>query len=173
MTVSLALVTSPTWIRPTMTPIDDAGTRHRMVALTGLIFGQILLGATMGHTGAGLAIPDFPLSYGRLVPPMWSPPIAIHFAHRVGALIVAAVALTNVIAIRRQFAGRAELTRPATLLLVLIAAQITLGAYVVLTFKHPLINTLHVATGALVFVTSLLLTLRFFRTRIDVPLHAS
>ena len=47
------------------------------------------MGATMRHTDAGLAIPDFPWAFGRLVPPHWSPQIAIHFAHRVGALIVA------------------------------------------------------------------------------------
>ena len=44
----------------------------------------------MRHTGAGLAIPDFPLMFGHLVPDHWSAEIAVHFAHRVGALIVAA-----------------------------------------------------------------------------------
>ncbi|HEX9492282.1 MAG TPA: COX15/CtaA family protein, partial [Thermoanaerobaculia bacterium] len=33
-----------------------------------IVFLQILLGALMRHLGAGLAIPDFPLSFGRLVP---------------------------------------------------------------------------------------------------------
>ena len=40
----------------------------------------------MRHTDAGLAIPDFPLMFGRLVPDHWDPKIAVHFAHRVGAL---------------------------------------------------------------------------------------
>jgi cytochrome c oxidase assembly protein subunit 15 len=53
-----------------------------------LIYAQILVGATMRHTGAGLAIPDFPLMFGRLVPDHWDPKIAIQFAHRVGAVIV-------------------------------------------------------------------------------------
>ena len=44
----------------------------------------------MRHTGAGLAIPDFPLMFGDLVPTHWDPKIAIHFAHRVGALVVSA-----------------------------------------------------------------------------------
>ena len=42
----------------------------------------------MRHTGAGLAIPDFPLMFGHLIPDHWSSAIAIHFAHRVGALLV-------------------------------------------------------------------------------------
>ena len=46
-------------------------------------------------------------------------------------------------------------------------SQIALGALVVLTGKQPLINTLHVATGATVLVTSLVLTLRAFRVRFD------
>ena len=54
---------------------------------TALIYVQILIGATMRHTDAGLAIPDFPLAFGQLVPPHWDAKIAIHFAHRVGALI--------------------------------------------------------------------------------------
>ena len=53
-----------------------------------LIYLQIVVGATMRHTGAGLAIPDFPLVFGQLIPPHWDAKIAIHFAHRVGALVV-------------------------------------------------------------------------------------
>jgi len=172
LTVTLALVTSRTWRRPPTVPVDDAAMRRRAVALTALIYGQILLGATMRHTGAGLAIPDFPLSYGHLLPPFWTHPIAIHFAHRVGAFLVASAALAVIVGTFRRHGDRSELTRPASLLGGLIATQITLGAYVVLTSKQPIVNTLHVATGALVFVTSLVLTLRLFRARLDVPVHA-
>ena len=35
-----------------------------------LILAQLTLGATMRHQHAGLAIPDFPLAYGRLWPAM-------------------------------------------------------------------------------------------------------
>ena len=49
----------------------------------------------MRHTDAGLAIPDFPLAFGHLIPPHWDPKIAIHFAHRVGALIVTAMILAT------------------------------------------------------------------------------
>lgn len=167
LTVTIALVTSRTWRTPPAPPVDDAGLRRWAPVLTVLVYGQILLGATMRHTGAGLAIPDFPLSYGHLVPPMWSQPIAIHFAHRVGALIVASVALGIIVTVFRRHGGRPELRNPAGLLTLLIAIQITLGAYVVLTGRQPIVNTLHVATGALVFVTSLVLTLRLFRVRFE------
>jgi cytochrome c oxidase assembly protein subunit 15 len=173
LTISLAVFTSPTWLHPARSPVDDPTLRVRSATLTGLVYTQILLGATMRHTGAGLAIPDFPLSYGHVVPPHWTAPIALHFAHRVGAVVVAALAIANAVMIARQYADRPELTRPAWLLLALIAVQITLGALVVLTGKHVLINTLHVATGALVLGTSLLMTLRTFRVRFVVPGYAT
>ena len=62
--------------------------------------------------------------------------------------------------------------RPASFLLAVVAAQITLGAFVVLTGKNEIVNTLHVATGAVVLGTSLFLTLRAFRVRLDQPVTA-
>ena len=173
LTISLALFTSPTWLNPARAPVDDAVLRARSATLTGLVYTQILLGATMRHTSAGLAIPDFPLSYGHILPPHWTAPIALHFAHRVGAVVVAALAVANAGMIWRRYADRSELTRPAWLLLALVAVQITLGALVVLTGKNEVINTSHVATGALVLATSLLITLRTFRVRFVVPGYAT
>jgi cytochrome c oxidase assembly protein subunit 15 len=74
LTVTIALVTSRGWQRGyadgsgTTVPADDT---LRTVAgiTTALIYLQILVGATMRHTDAGLAIPDFPLAFGQLVPP--------------------------------------------------------------------------------------------------------
>ena len=172
LTVSLALFTSESWTSATA-PAHDPALQRRLIWLTGLVYVQILLGATMRHTGAGLAIPDFPLMFGGLLPPSWTAPIAIHFAHRMGALILTAWALVTIAHILRQHGQRTELVRPAWLLLAAIAAQVTLGAFVVLTGKQPVINTLHVATGAVVLGTSLLLTLRAHRARFAQPAVAS
>jgi hypothetical protein len=60
--------------------------------------------------------------------------------------------------------GRRNLTRPAALLMMLVATQVTLGAYVVLSGRQEVINTAHVVNGALVLVTSLVLTLHASRT---------
>jgi len=132
---------------------------------TSVIYIQIVIGATMRHTGAGLAIPDFPLSFGHLIPPMWDSKIAIHFAHRVGAATVAILILATTGHVFFHHGRRAELRRPAMLLLVLLALQITLGALTVLSQKQFIINSLHVVNGALVLVTSLVLTLRAHRSR--------
>src|SRR5688500_8760306 len=88
LTVAIAVFTSRGWISPAVAPVDDAMLRRVAVTTTALVYVQILLGAAMRHTGAGLAIPDFPLAFGRLIPPVWNQGVAIHYAHRVGPLVV-------------------------------------------------------------------------------------
>ena len=119
----------------------------------------------MRHTGAGLAIPDFPLAFGRLLPPVWDPAIAIHFAHRVGALMVTLAVLATAGHVLAHHGGRRELTRPAWLLGALVIAQVTLGAWTVLSARDVTTNTAHVATGALLFATAIVLCLRTHRDR--------
>jgi cytochrome c oxidase assembly protein subunit 15 len=174
LTVSIALATSPGWKQayastgtpgnaPRSNPSGDATVRALAAVTTAAIYIQILVGATMRHTGAGLAIPDFPWAFGRLVPPVWSAPIAVHYAHRLGALCVATLALALIGHVSYHYRSRPELSRPSMLLALLVVLQISLGALTVLTRKHYVINSLHVVAGALVLGTSLVLTLRAFR----------
>jgi cytochrome c oxidase assembly protein subunit 15 len=170
-TLSLAVFTSPRWLSAPVAA-DDPALRRMMVATTALIYVQILLGATMRHTGAGMAIPTFPLAFGHLLPPVWSGAIAIHFAHRVGALLVVLAILASTNRVRTAHRGSRDLTRPALLLAVLVCVQATLGAFVVMSGLQPFINTLHVVNGALVLGTSVVLTLRSFHPlygRASVP----
>lgn len=166
LTVALALVTSASWLEPARPPVDDPVLRRRAIVLTCLVYAQILIGATMRHLEAGLAIPDFPLAFGHLLPPMWTPAIAIHFAHRVGALVVTAWLLYTGVAVVRRYPAHPELTRVVWLLFALVVVQITLGALVVLTAKQPIINTAHVATGAVFFGTSGVLAVRLAQARL-------
>jgi cytochrome c oxidase assembly protein subunit 15 len=168
LTMTIALVTSSGWKRAYATngPAPDDRILQRVAAITtGLIYLQIIVGATMRHTGAGLAIPDFPLMFGQLIPPHWDPKIAIHFAHRVGAVIVSLAILATTGHVFYHHRTRRELRRPSILLLALLATQVTLGALTVLSHKEFIINSLHVVTGASVLVTSLVLTLRAHRAR--------
>jgi heme a synthase len=170
LTVAIALFTSPRWIAgygPTAgaSGVDDMMLRRTAAATTALIYLQILVGATMRHTGAGLAIPDFPLMFGRLIPPVWDAKIAVHFAHRVGALIVSLAIAATAAHIWFHHRRRTELTRPAAIIAVLVAVQVTLGAFTVLSQRAVWINSLHVVCGALVLATSLVITLRSWRVR--------
>ena len=165
LTVSIALFTSPRWIEGVRPRVDDALLRRVATATTAAIYVQILLGATMRHTGAGLAIPDFPLMFGHLVPDHWSPAIAIHFSHRVGALVVTVAVLATAGHIWYHHRGRRELAAPAALIVGLVAVQVTLGALTVLSRRNVWINSAHVVCGALVLTTSLVITLRSWRVR--------
>jgi cytochrome c oxidase assembly protein subunit 15 len=159
ITLTLALVTSPGW-KAAAAPVDDPMLRRVAALTTVLVYTQILVGATMRHTDAGLAIPDFPLAFGHVIPPVWNAKIAIHFAHRVGALLVTVAALATAGHVIYHHHTRRELVRPAMLLLFFLSMQVTLGAFVVWSGKDPVINTTHVVNGALVLGTSLVLTLR-------------
>jgi cytochrome c oxidase assembly protein subunit 15 len=166
LTTAIALFTSRGWQeQPAALVPDDRVLQKLTVLTTAWIYVQILMGATMRHTDAGLAIPDFPLAFGHLLPPHWDSKIAIHFAHRVGALIASVLIIATTAHVFYHHRHRGALVRPSLLLLALLALQITLGAYTVLTAKHYIVNSLHVVTGASVLVTSLVLALRAHRAR--------
>ncbi|MDZ7361867.1 MAG: COX15/CtaA family protein [candidate division KSB1 bacterium] len=165
LTICLALFTSREWQRDP-TKAEDA---HRpalqtlTIATTAAVFIQLLLGAVMRHTKSGLAIPDFPLAFGKLIPPFDSAKIAIHFSHRLGALIVTLLVIWTAARILQHYRHEKKLFRPALLLLGALTAQLTLGAFTIWTQKAVLITTAHVATGALILGTSLVLALRAYR----------
>jgi heme a synthase len=163
LVVALALTTSRGWLDPMAWSAPDAGLHRLAVATTAAVYLQLLLGAVVRHTGAGLAIPDFPLAYGALVPPLDSFPVAIHFAHRVGALVVAALALATSARIARAHEDDDLLRRPALLLAALVGCQILLGGSIVWTRKAVLPTTAHVAVGAAILATSLVIALRTAR----------
>jgi cytochrome c oxidase assembly protein subunit 15 len=170
LTIAIALATSPGWKRAYAGHGAVAGDRilQRIALITTcLVYLQIVIGATMRHTDAGLAIPDFPLAFGHLIPPTWDPKIAVHFAHRLGALVVTLFMVATTTHVFYHHRSRPELWRPSALLLLLLTTQITLGALTVLTQKHFIINSLHVVTGASVLATSLVLTLRTRRAHFD------
>lgn len=170
MTVAIAAFTSPGWKRAYSdlagpVRVDDARLRAFATATTVLIYAQILVGATMRHTGAGLAIPDFPLMFGHLIPDHWDPGIAIHFTHRLGAAAVAGTVVALAVFIWRRHGDQPQLCSPALVLILLVIVQITLGASVLISRMQPWINSVHVVGGALVLTTSLLITLRTWRVK--------
>jgi cytochrome c oxidase assembly protein subunit 15 len=165
MMVAIALFTSPAWhAMESVAPIVHTPGRASVAPLaavtTGIIYLQIIIGALMRHMHAGLAIPDFPLAFGHLLPPMFSLPIAVNFVHRCGAVVVTAMVLWTVARTLREYRDEPMLRHPALGLLVLLAAQIGLGAATVLSRRAVVPTTSHVAVGAAVLATCLALSLR-------------
>jgi cytochrome c oxidase assembly protein subunit 15 len=165
--VSVAVVTAPSWRALSVrSGVNHSGAPRLWtlaMATTGAVYVQILLGAIMRHTGAGLAIPDFPLVFGGLLPPQFDFQIAIHFAHRVWALAVAGLIFWTAGRTLRSHRGTRLLVRPALILDVLVLVQIGLGGAVILSHRSVPINTAHVATGATILALTLTLTLRAWR----------
>ena len=164
-TVLLAVVTGRWWAVGTPSPSssEGAGVRSLAFATTAGIYVQILIGAVMRHTGSGFAIPDFPLAMGRLIPPMNDYHIAIHFAHRIGALGVAFLVGATLVRVLRHHRRDPGLLMPALLLGLLVAVQVTLGAFTVWTAKAAVITTFHVVTGSATLAAALVLSLHAAR----------
>ncbi len=184
LVVFLALVTSRSW-KESLPGLVNRGekTRRLAVATSSVIFVQLVLGAVMRHTHSGLAIPDFPLSYGNLLPPLDAaalaranayrldldlPPVetaqvVIHFVHRFWAIVVAVVLLLCVRNVFKTFPADSRFREPALVLSLLLVVELFLGALIVWTGKSIEVTTAHVATGALLLATSVVLTARTMR----------
>jgi cytochrome c oxidase assembly protein subunit 15 len=158
-TVSLAVFTSRSWIEAQPT-LEERGTpaRYFCVAALVTIFLQLILGATLRHSATW----DQPL------------PTELVLSHIGGAVAVMIILSIASMTILRRFPGEKFLTRPATFALVLLGLQLMLGVAAYLTRlkspddPQPLqsmvgITVAHVACGALVFATTIVLTLRTYR----------
>ena len=191
----VAVVTSRWWIGAGSRPSDDgegaAGRKLFRLAAVAVfsIYLQLVIGALMRHYGAGLAIPDLPLAYGKVLPPFTEEGLRrvndsrlfdaglprvtlaqvwLHFAHRVGALVVTVHVLAAAFgALSRH--RRPGLVGPAAAMLALLVTQVTLGVLTVLFRKPADVASAHVATGALLLVTTFVLAARAGRLYLPAP----
>ncbi len=166
MTIAIAIFTSQAWLKPA-TKIEDTskpGVFYLATLTTAVVYLQLILGAIMRHSGAGLAIPDFPLAFGKLVPPIASKAVAIHFLHRLGAVAVTICMLWTAFQVFMHHRTQSKLVRPTIVLLLALIIQITLAALTIWSQKAVLPTTAHVATGAFILGASLFLTFRAFMT---------
>jgi cytochrome c oxidase assembly protein subunit 15 len=179
----IAWLSSPRGRQWTGSP-TPAVIRRVLLIATALVLVQLVLGATMRHRHAGLAVPDFPLAYGRVWPrlnaeaiarynqqrveiravhPINATDVVLHMTHRAGAgAVLAAIALAAARARRLLPAGH-PIRRGAAVWLALVLVQFALGAVTVWTNKAADIATAHVAVGSLTLVVGGLLCLGAWR----------
>jgi cytochrome c oxidase assembly protein subunit 15 len=161
LTVLLAFATSREWKQADVHANGDRhGLRTLTIVATMSVYVQLILGAVVRHTGSALAIPDFPLAFGGLLPPFDETPVVIHFIHRLGAVVVTLCLIWLIARIWNHYRQDARFSRPAAFMGILVATQILLGGTIVWTSRAVLPATAHVATGALLLATSWFLTLR-------------
>jgi len=162
MTICLAVFTSKSWLEkePNLADTQKPNLQDLALLSIGVVFLQLILGAIMRHTGSGLAIPDFPLAFGKIIPPIQSQQVAIHFLHRIGAVLVSFSVIWTCVRIFRSHRSQSALIRTANVLLSSLIVQILLAAITIWTKKAVIPTTAHVATGAFILGTSLFLTLQ-------------
>lgn len=136
--------------------------RFRALARGALVltFVQIVLGALVRHTGAGLACPDLPLCHGQLWPSADAVPIPgaahLHATHRLAGVIVAAVLVALGVAVVRGARGAAA-RRFGWAVLALVPVQVTLGVLSVTSLLGLFEVTAHLGVGALLLAATFLL----------------
>jgi cytochrome c oxidase assembly protein subunit 15 len=164
MTAFIALATDTSWdvLREKIAKIPPASALTKFtIAAAAVVYIQIMFGAIMRHMGAGMAIPDWPLSYGQIIPPRLDvATIAFNFAHRSWAWVTAAMLVMLFFAVRRHAEREHGLHKWAHILAGLVFVQIVLGGWTVWSIKDYVVTTLHVATGAAIWVTSVAVMIR-------------
>lgn len=184
-----AVVTSRWWHdAPDLSRQPEGAMGRRLAALAAAcvfaIYAQLVVGAMMRHYDAGLAIPDLPLAYGKLLPPTdaaalreanalraWESglkPVTLsqvwlHFGHRIGAVLVSGMVGMLVWTVARRHRAKLALLRPALLAGGLLLVQVSLGVLTVLWRKPADVASAHVAVGALVLVTTFVIAARAAR----------
>ena len=159
-TVSLAVFTSRSWMEARPIPEVKGSLSLNYLCSTALvtIFLQLILGATLRHSAT------------------WDKhlPTELILAHIGGAVTVTIGLGSAAIATLRRYKDEKFLTRPAMVALSLLGVQLCLGVAAFMTRlaspndPQPLnpmigITVAHVACGALVFVSTIVLTLRTYR----------
>ena len=173
----IALVTSPLW--PRLGAVSNSRDlriiRFWTVIVTGMIFVQLILGASMRHSHTGLAIPDFPTVYGGVLPPMDSAAIAsinqsrsqspttsglilLQFIHRVWAVFVVMGVASAGVAVYLQRLLPPIVRKSGLVWLGFVMMQFGLGAWTIWSNKAADIATAHVLFGALILGLGVLLS---------------
>lgn len=119
------------------TTTTTPGVRRRARLIAALVLGQVVLGAFVAGTKAGLTYNTWPLMDGRLIPdglltlaPWYLNATenitAIQFNHRTVAYVLLAISLWHALALTRS-GGGGEVTRSGAVLAAAVVAQATIG----------------------------------------------
>lgn len=133
---------------PARTAPVAPGLSRWILAVAGLAYAQIVVGAVMRHVRGGLACGfDLPLCLGQVWPLDGHLGVQMHMLHRVGGLLVGVAVLGLAAALWRRAPGYRSLRALAILLAVAVLAQVGLGIATVLMSRELGVMTLHSSLG--------------------------
>jgi cytochrome c oxidase assembly protein subunit 15 len=156
----MALDLGPSRAHILRSPLSPAQ-RRAAVALTGLVFLQIVLGGLVAGLRAGLSHNTWPLMDGQLIPDglgamspwylnFFENALTVQFNHRVAAYAIAVVALWHASTIVLS-AKDAKARLSAVVLSLAVLAQIGLGIWTLLAHVPLSLGLAHQAGAAIVF----------------------
>ncbi len=130
------------------------------------VFVLVIIGGVVRVTESGLGCPDWPLCYGKLLPPLEFTAI-IEYTHRFVASVIVGplVLVTAVVGIARYRTDR-WVWIPAAVSVPLLVVQGLLGGVTVLTHLPGGIVALHLATAEALLATCVLIMVASYRTPI-------
>ncbi len=132
---------------------SDREVSRRSTFAAGSVLVLLLAGSYVTGRDAGFVFSDWPLMNGRLVPDLSVGVYAIHFVHRALAAVVGVVVMLTAIPVMRR---RKELPLQARLSRFAVgfyAVEVLAGALNVWTRLSSAAVTIHLALGALVWMT--------------------
>jgi heme A synthase len=136
-------------------PLQAVPRRIALWMVAAAVYFQILLGATVRHTGAGLVCTDLPYCRGALWPAGVHPMVHLHMLHRAFAFLVFALVVWSSLRLVRAGSGMVRLLAWAAPVLVLL--QMALGVLTITTFKDLVPVTAHLLVAALLLANSVAL----------------
>jgi len=156
--IAIAVACSRVWIKQSV-PVSSK-VRKLGIACCLLVLLQLVIAATMRHNGAGLAIHTFPYSTPdhQWLPAAWDFRVAIHFTHRVMAIVLSVALVWLAVTVHRDRGAPASLRAAATTLVALLIVQIILGAQIIWTFRKSDVTTAHVVVGAMTLAVTFWIT---------------
>ncbi|MCI0372800.1 MAG: COX15/CtaA family protein, partial [candidate division NC10 bacterium] len=130
-------------------PAPDSALLLRRLSWTAatFAFGLIILGGVVRITGSGMGCGEhWPRCDGEWFPPLDLPTL-IEIGHRWAAALVSVLVVAVAAVAWKRHRAEPALTRPATLALVLLVAQVLLGAVTVKLALPPWVIVTHLANA--------------------------
>lgn len=130
-----------------------------LIATLVAVFVLVIWGGVVRLSGSGLAIPDWPLAGGKLLPKP-HPNVLIEFGHRVLAMIVGFLTIAVAVVVFRSREHRRRVGMLTVAALITLVLQIFMGGRVVLE-ELPVDRVVaHLLLAFTLFAILLLMTLR-------------